>query len=176
MNIPELLDRLDEINETLSLNDLQELLGQLHVSPDKICESVQFCDDKYQRNLLRRTSNYEALLLCFEPGQRTPIHDHAGSACGVKVIDGEGVETVFETTPDGWLYATGSARLPAGGVVGSVDMDVHQLSNLQSDGKRLITLHIYSPPLGEVGNYCIEDNSVNYVTAESREATAVIGL
>ncbi len=173
MNIHQLLERLDQFEDTLPLDELKELLGQLEISFPEICNCVQFCDDKYERNLLRRTPHYEALLLCFEPGQRTPIHDHAGSACGVRVIEGEGVETIFQPTEDGWLYAIGSDRLPAGGVVGSNDMDIHQLSNLQAGGKRLVTLHIYSPPLGRVGNYCIEDNSVTFVTAATREAALV---
>jgi len=175
MNIPEILDRLDAFDQPLSLNQLKDLLGQLDVSAEQTCETLQFCDDKYQRNLLRRTPIYEALLLCFEPGQRTPIHDHAGSACGVRVIAGEGMETAFEPTEDGWMFATGSRKLAAGGVVGSVDSDTHQLSNLQTGGKRLVTLHIYSPPLGEVANYCIETNSVTYVTAESRTVSSANG-
>ena len=171
MNIPELLEQLDQLDDAVTLDDLKRLLGQLEVCYDDICNGIQFCDDRYERNLLRRTDHYEALLLCFEPGQRTPVHDHAGSACGVKVIEGEGVETIFEPTEDGWLFATGSSKLPTGGVVGSFDMDIHQLSNLQPGGKRLITLHIYSPPLGRVGTYCIEDNTVTWVTSASREAT-----
>jgi cysteine dioxygenase len=171
MKLQELLDQLDEFDRPLTLDDLRGLLGQLEIDFSDICDCVQFCDDRYERNLVRRTANYEALLLCFEPGQRTPIHDHAGSACGVRVIEGQGIETIFESTEDGWLFATGSSVLPAGGVVGSVDMDIHQLSNLQPGGKRLVTLHIYSPPLGKVGNYRIEDNTVTWVTAATRDAS-----
>lgn len=175
MNIHELLDQLDAFcNEsTLPLDSLKQLLDQLDMPLESIDQSLVFNNEKYQRNLLRRRDNYEALLLCFEAGQRTPIHDHAGCECGVRVIAGEGIETIFERSPDGWLYATGSSTLPSGGVTGSADMDIHQLSNLQSQGGRLITLHVYSPPLGEVGNYCIEDNSITRVTAESRECVTI---
>ena len=80
------------------------------------------------------------------------------------------METIFERTADGWLYATGTGQLAAGGVVGSQDMDIHQLSNLQDGGQRLVTLHIYSPPLGEVGNYSIVDNTMQTVVAPTRDA------
>jgi cysteine dioxygenase len=172
MNISEFLDQLDAASQPISLESLKGWLGQLELEPEHVSDFLNFENDKYQRNLLRRTANYEALLLCFEAGQRTPIHDHSGSACGVKVIQGAGIETSFKSSADGWLFATGSTELPQGGVVGSQDMDIHQLSNLQIDGRRLVTLHIYSPPLGEVGNYCIEDNSVKQVNASVRETTA----
>ena len=174
MNLSTFFDNLDAHNEPISLETLKSQLVALEIDHDEIAPYLNFEDDRYQRNLLRRTENYEALLLCFEAGQRTPIHDHAGSACGVKVVEGMGVETIFEPTADGWLFATGSQSLPGGGVVGSVDSDTHQLSNLQTDGQRLVTLHIYSPPLGEVGNYSLTDNSVVKVQAPVREPNVVV--
>jgi len=168
INVCQFLSLLDALEMPAPLSQLQGLLGRLVLSDSDLQPYLKFSDETYQRNLVARNEKFEVLLLCFEAGQRTPIHDHAGSACGVRVVKGAGVETVFEPTEDGWLFATGSSQLPAGGVVGSVDMDIHQLSNLQADGKRLVTLHIYSPPLGEVGNYCITDNSITKVTAASR--------
>ena len=173
MKIGELLDNLDQLQENVTLVDLKRLLERLEMDFHEIKAFAEFSDDRYQRNLLRRTDHYEALLLCFEPGQRTPIHDHAGVSCGVRILQGEAIETGFSMTEDGWIYATGSGRLPTGGVVGSMDNDIHQLSNLQSSGKRLISLHLYSPPLGEVGNYRLEDNSIEWVSADSRQANSV---
>lgn len=172
MNIGQFLDQLEGLEQTATLDQLKDLLTQLELMPEDIQEHLHFADSKYQRNYLRSNENFEALLLCFEAGQRTPIHDHAGCACGVKVIQGVGMETAYERTDDGWLYATGTQQLPALGVVGSNDMDIHQLSNLQPKGERLVTLHVYSPPLGEVGNYCVEDNSMTQVTAPTRQTTA----
>lgn len=176
MKLNHFLEELDRCSEPLPLIKLKKLLSQLDFNSEVAQEFQQFSEDNYQRNLLRRSSNYEALLLCFEAGQRTPIHDHAGSACGVKVIEGTGVETSYNVTEDGWLFATGSHELPAGGVVGSNDMDIHQLSNLQPDSQRLVTLHVYSPPLGEVGNYSTTDNSVKRVTAPTQTPLMVAEL
>lgn len=169
MNVSQFLEALDQHPDSISLERLQELLGQLDIDDDFWQQYVHFDSANYRRNLLHRCENFEALVLCFEAGQRTPIHDHAGSACGVRVLEGVGMETIYDRTEDGWLYATGTQELPQGGIVGSNDMDIHQLSNLQSSGRRMVTLHIYSPPLGEVGNYCVEDNTVRKVTAETRE-------
>ncbi|HMP79335.1 MAG TPA: cysteine dioxygenase family protein, partial [Pirellulaceae bacterium] len=169
MNLEQFFNKLDRLGEHIPLMSLKEMLKELTVADHEIAEFGSFHTDRYQRNRLRRSDHYEALFLCFEAGQRTPIHDHAGSACGVKVLMGVGTETVFARTEDGWLYATGSRQLPTGGVVGSNDMDTHQLSNLQPHGGRLVTLHIYSPPLGEVGNYSLDDNGAIHVRATVNE-------
>ena len=173
MNIRQFFDQLDIYSGAIPLKTIKDQMNQLEIDASDVREYLRFDHETYQRNLLHGTPNYEALLLCFEAGQRTPIHDHAGSACGVKVVEGTGIETVFKPTSDGWLFATGSHELPQGGVVGSNDLDTHQLSNLQSDGKRLVTLHIYSPPLGEVGNYSITDNSVKRVKTPTRHTVLV---
>ncbi|HMO13480.1 MAG TPA: cysteine dioxygenase family protein [Pirellulaceae bacterium] len=176
MNLSQLFAELDRHDCPLSLDELQNILAQLDVTPADFADAWHFDDSTYCRNLIRKTKAYEALLLCFEAGQRTPIHDHRGSACGVRIIAGTAVETIFDRCEDGWLFATSSTALQCPGVVGSYDSDVHQLSNLQPAGGRLATLHIYSPPLGHVGNYCIEDNSVQLVEPRIRVSSLVDNL
>lgn len=168
LDLKSFVEQLDLFDGPLPLEAIQELLGRLEVSIEEIEPYLHFDADRYQRNRIAQTDNFEALFLCFESGQRTPIHDHAGSACGVKVVEGTATETIFEMSEGGWLLATGSDELVAGGVVGSIDMDIHQVSNLQDDSKRLVTLHIYSPPLGEVGNYLVEERQVTKVKAPAR--------
>ena len=147
-------------------DQLETWLAQLEFADGELEPYLRFEPDHYVRNLVFENEQAEVLLLCFEAGQRTPIHDHTNSACGVRVISGVAMETLFEETEDGWLYATGTASLHAGGVVSSTDADKHQLSNLQSGSQRLVTMHVYSPKLGAVGNYSIEDNSVKQVRAK----------
>lgn len=169
VNLELFFKSMDALGDPIPLQRLQSMMRELTITETEIADYAFFSTKRYMRNRVRRTDDYETLFLCFEAGQRTPIHDHAGSACGVKVLQGEGTETLFERTPDGWLFASGSRKLPAGGVVGSNDMDTHQLSNLQTDGKRLVTLHVYSPPLGSVGNYSLDDNRVVQVRSPVNE-------
>jgi cysteine dioxygenase len=174
MNLADFLRQLQAYEKPLSLDAVKSLLSKLTVQADDVRELVTFQADHYVRNRIALTEFVEALFLCFEAGQRTPIHDHAGSACGVKVIEGVATETIFERTRDGWLFATESKALLPGGVVGSNDMDTHQLSNLQTGGKRLVTLHIYSPPLSAVGNYSLTDNQVQQVRAAVNDLTQAV--
>jgi len=162
LTLPQFFDELDRHRSRIPLDALRTALSQLSVGPNDLAPFVCFSDEGYQRNLIHRSPAYEALVLCWKNGQRTPIHDHRGSSCGVRVIRGVVTETVFKHR-NGWVYASESHDLNEGGVCGSNDMDTHQLSNLQCDGGDLITMHIYSPPLEKMGVYTIEDNRVRVI-------------
>jgi cysteine dioxygenase len=163
MTLQQFFTSLDELGDRIPLDSLTALLGELHITVDDVRDYVVFSPDGYQRNLVQRGPGYEALLLCWKNGQRSAIHDHRGSACGVMVVQGTATETVFERNQRGWIYPVGSNECEQGAVCGSNDMDTHQISNLQADGQDLITLHVYSPPLGRVGNYSLKDNTVEDV-------------
>lgn len=128
---------------------------------DDVARVARFAPDRYQRNMLHDGGRYHALILCWENGQRSPIHDHRGSACGVRVIQGVATETYFERGANGYICATRSRKLHEGQVCGSFDADIHQISNLQNGSERLVTLHVYSPPLMNMRLYSLETNRVS---------------
>ena len=53
-------------------------------------------------------------MLCWKNGQRSPIHDHTGSSCGVRVLRGTLTETLFELAPNGHVKAVARADFAAG--------------------------------------------------------------
>jgi cysteine dioxygenase len=103
---------------------------------------------------------YQALVLCWRNGQRSPIHDHQGSSCAVKVLRGLALETIFQRAANGMIYADYSRELGEGSITASQDADIHQISNLQPDSHDLVTLHIYSPPLLCMNTYSLLDATV----------------
>ncbi|HVR27936.1 MAG TPA: cysteine dioxygenase family protein, partial [Thermoanaerobaculia bacterium] len=107
---------------------------------------------KYRRNLIRRTAAYEALLLCWLPGQRSPIHDHRGSGCAFRVVEGIVTETLYERMCADLATAVSMRWLPQGTICASRDFDVHEVANLEPSAD-LVTLHLYSPPLRDVNLY-----------------------
>jgi cysteine dioxygenase len=150
--------QLDQHKEAIPLSTLTEGLAQLEVDLESIKPFLQFSPDRYRRNLMHAGPTYHALILCWRDGQSSPIHDHRGSACGVRVLKGEGVETVFEMSDDACLFEVRTRKLPQGFVCATYDQDIHRLSNLQAGGQDLITLHIYSPPLLVMGQYSLSDS------------------
>jgi DMSO/TMAO reductase YedYZ molybdopterin-dependent catalytic subunit len=148
---------LDELGRRPPLNELEALLRRLSFERADVAGWVHFSDSAYQRNLVRAGEWYHLWVMCWRNGQRSPIHDHHGSACAVVVLEGTATVTNFEKAPNGHVKAVGSIDYTPGQVVVTSDGDMHQVSNLQAGNADLITLHIYSPPLIRMGTYSIAD-------------------
>jgi len=161
LSLADFFEEMDQLSEPPSLKSLLERMKRLSISFKEISPAVHFAAERYQRNLLHQGPHYLALILCWANGQRSPIHDHRGSACGVRVIQGTATETLFERTPSGYIRAVSSRELFEGQVCGSFDNDIHQVSNLQDGNAKLITLHVYTPPLLNMRTYRMEDNYVS---------------
>jgi cysteine dioxygenase len=154
--LQDLLDSFDFYSHRVPLGELTHRLETLTVSLDDVADYLVFSKEHYRRNLMRAGPAYHALVLCWRAGQRSPIHDHRGSSCAVRVLKGVATETQFDKTREGLIYPTLTRKMPAGTVCASQDVDIHQMSNLQS-GLDLVTLHIYSPPLLVMGQYSLTD-------------------
>ncbi len=159
-NLDQMLAYLDTFEQDIPLDQLKRQLDDLVLDVDDIRDYVRFSPDRYQRNLLHTGPTYQALVLCWRNRQRSPIHDHRGSACGVRVLEGIGTETVFARSDNGLTYPTHSSQIKPGMVLGSFDSDIHQVSNLQAGDADLVTLHIYSPPLLVMGTYSLTSDRV----------------
>ncbi len=151
---------LDSLTERAGVKELRDHLESLDVSIDDVAEFVRFKQDGYQRNLVHEGPLYQLLVMCWLSGQRSPIHNHAESTCGVRVLSGVATETRFASTPSNLFKPVKSFDHEAESVSVSQDSDTHQISNLQEDGNNLVTLHIYSPPLLRMDTYSLTDSVV----------------
>jgi len=156
----EALRELDQYTTRIPLEVLKDWLARTDATLDLVRPFLSFSPEHYVRNLMHAGPSYQALVLCWRSGQRSPIHDHRGSSCAVKVISGVATETTFAQAANGMYYATASRQLVAGHSCASQDADVHQMSNLQPEGTDLVTLHIYSPALFRMNVYSLIDAKV----------------
>jgi cysteine dioxygenase len=159
-SLDNLLEELDAWRERIPLHELQRALGALTITLDDVKPFVVFGDETYRRNLVHAGSAYQALVLCWRNGQRSPIHDHRGSSCGVRVLSGTALETVFTRAHNDMIYAVRSSSIEPGTICATQDDDIHQVSNLAEDGGDLVTLHVYSPPLLRMGTYTLFGSEV----------------
>ena len=160
LSLSELLTTIDAYENEVPLAVLQGLMADLDLDLSTMDEYLRFHPERYQRNLVHGTDAYHALLLCWQVGQRSPIHDHRGSNCAFRVLQGTATESVFDRTPEGLVYPIQSRRLETGRICGSYDADIHQISNLEP-AQKLVTLHIYSPPLLVMGQYSLMTDAVS---------------
>ena len=123
------------------------MLEKEQLQKEEWTQFVTFLENRYTRHLVAHDENFTVLLLCWNKGQRSPIHDHSGSSCWVKVLEGAITETRFtqdgETAP---LETVDKATVGTGGVCYINDsMGLHEMAN-ESMSDCTVTLHVYSPP------------------------------
>jgi cysteine dioxygenase len=150
----------DGIDEAIPLAELVEALEGLVVGADDFAEAVGFDHRSYRRTVIRGRDHYQALVLCWRSGQGSPIHDHFGSSCAVRVIQGRATETRYCTTPCGRVMPVESEVHRAGTVTSCAGDDIHQMANLEAPGEDLITLHVYSRPAVHWRSYRIAETTL----------------
>lgn len=161
-----LVEYLNGLTARAPLHTLEKLLHSVRIDVADVADHVHFNPVNYRRNLVCSGPWYHLLVICWRSGQRSPIHNHAESTCGLKVLTGVATETKFEMTPSGLVKAVSSCDAVKGYICASQDADIHQISNLQSEGTDLITLHIYSPPLLRMKTYSLTDRSIGEYVPE----------
>ena len=152
---------LDRFAAQLPMPVLLDWLRDWSLGADDLLDYLVFRPDRYVRNKVHDGPAYQALVLCWRNGQRSPIHNHRGSHCAVKVLRGIATETLFARAANRMIYAVNSRALPSGHICASTDEDIHQISNLQADNKDLVTLHVYSPPLLRMEMFSLESPVVH---------------
>lgn len=147
------LETLDRHTVPIPVETLTDRLGRLSIGLEDVKEVLRFSDRGYRRNMFHEGPCYHALVLCWKSRQKSLIHDHLGSACGVRILSGVATETTFERDERGRLHPMETTHHRKGAVCASRDRDIHQVSNEQAGGRSLVTLHVYSPPLIEMNIY-----------------------
>jgi DMSO/TMAO reductase YedYZ molybdopterin-dependent catalytic subunit len=148
---------LDGLKARPQLAELRDRLARLPVSPADVADHIRFSDRSYQRNLVRAGEWYNVWVMCWKNGQRSPVHDHAASACALRVLRGTLTETRYALAPNGAVKAISSRDVEAGGICAAQDADLHQIANFQAGNADLVTLHIYTPPLVRMSTFSLTD-------------------
>ena len=146
MNLKETIQELGVRAAEMELPDLRRLIENLRPQPEEVEPFVQFADNKYARNLVNRSDQFEVLVLCWKAGQRSPVHDHANSLCSVYVYEGIMSADNYVRTPAGHVRPDYSEEGTPGTVISIQKEEIHQMSNLDAD-RNLVSVHFYLAPL-----------------------------
>ena len=148
----------DSTSELKTLNDLITALSEgERTTYNNIIHSIIFqentfenyaswSNDCYTRNCIVNNDNFEIILICWCEGHVTPIHDHDGEECWVKVINGEFKETIYKEDEKGELNILKTSISEPNEVTYMKDfMGFHRLENVSN--KRSMSLHLYAKPI-----------------------------
>lgn len=136
------------------------------LDPSSLDRYQHFGKDSYTRNLVYRDEWFEVMLLCWQPGQRTPIHTHNGQLGWMTVERGAlaainykwlGCNASDNQNVAGLDCLAGATELELerlavqecspGGAVNTVDK-VQTIHQVVVQGKEpAVSVHIYSRPI-----------------------------
>ena len=132
-------------------NDLVNLMS-IYTSKDEHWQQYAFADPSrnYTRNLVDEGNGKSNLLIVvWNPGKASPIHDHADAHCVMKILRGSLEETIY-------AVADGQHQSPPEVVKESMfkrdevtyisdQIGLHKISNA-SENEVAVSLHLYTPP------------------------------
>lgn len=136
---------------------VKEVLQQTRLNPREWEQHAVYRRGRYTRNIVGYSPNqFIALLLCWEKGQQSPIHDHSGAHCFIKMLSGQLRERKFAWAADGTVGTEEAGEAPlmdASKQEKSVSfmhdsLGLHRIEN-PSSTEVAVSLHIYSPPFRE---------------------------
>ena len=172
-----LVEQLDSRNQVVDEFSAHRLLTEADLSLAEIAPFVEESAEGYSRRCVVRRETYELLVLTWAPSQGSVAHDHSGSLCGLKVVQGRLTEELFAQGPDGQVRTTTRQRLGAGGILVDPGVVVHALGNDPDSNEFLVTVHIYSPPLPEIRRYAVTTKPpANLFLRRAREDTPVVAI
>ena len=155
-----LTQKLSSLSNVPSLEEVNAWLQEADVTDDDLRPYRGFKPGTYARHRVFRGEFAELLVLCWRPGQRTPIHDHNGSHGAVRVCEGIMWETMFALDDTHKLYYRSAREWNSGQITGADVPDIHQLGNPEVSGQNLVTLHLYAPPLGVLNTYKVGSSEI----------------
>ncbi len=95
-----LISELDSHSGVIDEPTVRPLLAQANLDRAEVAPYIEQRADTYARRCVVRRENYEVLVLTRCPSQGSVAHDHSGSLCGLKVVQGCLIEQLFEEGPD----------------------------------------------------------------------------
>ena len=137
-------------------------LGTLKVDWNLFGGHLAFDQECYVRRRLFLNDSWEALLLCWLPGQKTAIHDHGDSWGATLVLAGDLVESQFRWHGHGLpMEFKGDSALGAHQITVETHDTIHVVSNRSA--APAVSLHLYGPPLKYLNAYEAETGEQNYL-------------
>jgi len=122
------------------------LAARLARETERCLDRVRFSPHQYMRHPILLWEDWEVMLIAWESGQVTPIHDHT-TWCVFGVLQGSQREEVF----DGDLNPIGYTECIVGDVNGFAPPgDIHRVIN--PGDETAISLHIYGTDISRIGS------------------------
>ena len=161
-NIEVLLEKLDPNYK--DVDQYTDIMSSLALSREHLKEYCKWKDQFYTRNLVKKTKAYELIVLCWEPRQGSPVHNHQGQDCWMYVVSGKMIEVQYHckknNDTDSWEVKEGDHISCISGNTRYINDDICLHKIVNATDERAITLHLYSYPIETCNIYCCQTGKV----------------
>ncbi len=147
-------------------NHVLDVMSGVKIPREEFERYYSWNDEKYTRNILARNSDFEVLLICWEKGQSSPIHDFNAQEAWVHPVQGMLREECFKiNADDDRLEKVSNVLLGTDEFSYMNQIGIHKYSNAHN--ARSVSLNIYRKPVTEWHVY--DENSSNSTMMETWE-------
>lgn len=167
VTVENLIEGLCRISEAeFDCENVYRFLAENPVDVNSIARYFNWSEKFYTRNLIFKNERFEMMAICWNKGQVSRIHNHAGQMCWMTVpvgtLHGQNFRAVETNESKGFckLEKTDQFNL-SDCLTAKVELEepIHQILNLPEFDERAVSLHIYSKPFDKCLAYCPETNT-----------------
>lgn len=138
-----------------------DIMRSIDIPREEFEHYYHWRDDRYARNLLARTADFELLLICWEKGQESPIHDFNSQEAWIHPVVGKLREERFKINyEEDRLEQVSNVILGTSEFSYMNEVGIHRYSNAYE--ARSVSLNVYCKPVTQWKVY----DELNAGTAE----------
>jgi len=167
-NLIEDLRRMPE--EDFTCDNVYRFLAENPVDVDSISPFFFWSKNFYTRNLIFKDERFELMAVCWEKGQVSRIHNHAGQKCWMSVpigkLHGQNFRAAELDETKGFCRLEETDKFDLSDCLAAkveLEEPIHQILNLPEFDQRAVSLHIYSKPFESCLSYCRETDTFREV-------------
>ncbi len=157
-------------DDEFTCQNVYEFLGDNPVKVDSITKYFYWSPSFYTRNLVFKDDRFEMMVICWEKGQVSRVHNHSEQKCWMTVPVGRlrgqnfGIEEIDEGRGYCKLVETDTFEL-SDCLAAKVELEepIHQVLNLAKYDERAVSVHIYSKPYDRCLSYCRDTHTFKEV-------------
>ena len=171
VSLNNLIEGLREIpDQEFQCEPVYEYLSDHPVDVDSMDPYFHWSNKFYTRNLVYKDDRFELMVICWEKGQVSRIHNHADQMCWMTVpvgkLQGQNFRVVEQIESQGYckLEKTDTFSL-SDCLAATVELEepIHQILNLPEYDEKAASIHIYSKPFDKCLSYCNETDRFSEV-------------
>lgn len=172
VKINDLVGELCQISdEEFKCDNVYQFLSENPVDMDSLSSYIFWSRNFYTRNLIHKDERFELMVICWEKGQVSKIHNHADQMCWMMVpqgkLRGQNFRAVEINEETGFCKLEETDRFDLSDCLAAkveLEEPIHQILNLPEFDERAVSIHIYSKPFNKCLTYCRDTDRFSEVS------------